>query len=170
MLIQQVVEEDTPPKKRRQRGHTSASDSTYYRKLEPSRASRAYQSKGRSTAVVSRRIRRVAHAHDSSSTSTSGSHGNLYNTRTCTWPSMHFSVQYMYWLKTCDPILIIAGSDSDEARFRRRKSRSMKKVRRQCLPMNFDPEELSQPIVRDRQRIGASLADVDPMAISRQVP
>ena len=70
----------------------------------------------------------------------------------------------------CDPILINAGSDSDEARFRRRKSRSMKKVRRQCLPMNFDPEELSQPIVRDRQRIGASLADVDPMAISRQVP
>ena len=62
-----------------------------------------------------------------------------------------------------------AGSDSDEARFRRRKSRSMKKARLQCLPMNFDPSELSQPVIRDRQRIGASLADVDPMNINREV-
>ena len=62
-----------------------------------------------------------------------------------------------------------AGSDSDEARFRRRKSRSMKKSRMQCLPMNLDPTDLAQPVVRDRQRIGASLADVDPMAINREV-
>ena len=62
-----------------------------------------------------------------------------------------------------------AGSDSDEARFRRRKSRSMKKSRMQCLPMNLDPSDLAQPVVRDRQRIGVSLADVDPMNINREV-
>ena len=61
------------------------------------------------------------------------------------------------------------GSDSDEAKFRRRKSRSMKKARSQCLPMNFDPKDTAQGIVRDRIRIGASLADVDPMNINRDV-
>ena len=45
----------------------------------------------------------------------------------------------------------------------------MKKARLQCLPMNFERDELAQPVVRDRQRIGASLADVDPMAINREV-
>ena len=42
----------------------------------------------------------------------------------------------------------------------------MKKARHQCLPMNFDPNDTMQPVIRDRQRIGASLADVDPMTIS----
>ena len=73
----------------------------------------------------------------------------------------------------CDMVslttLVPPGSDSDEARFRRRKTRSMKKSRRQCLPMNFDPADLAQPVVRDRQRIGASLADIDPMNINREV-
>ena len=57
----------------------------------------------------------------------------------------------------------------DEARFRQRKSRSMNKARLQCLPMNLDPTDMSQPVIRDRQRIGASLADVDPMTINREV-
>ena len=35
--------------------------------------------------------------------------------------------------------------------------------------MNFDPADLAQPVVRDRQRIGASLADIDPMNINREV-
>ena len=35
--------------------------------------------------------------------------------------------------------------------------------------MNFDPQDSTQPVIRDRQRIGASLADVDPMAINRDV-
>ena len=45
----------------------------------------------------------------------------------------------------------------------------MKKSRLQCLPMNFDPSDLTQPVIRDRQRIGASLADIDPMNINREV-
>lgn len=45
----------------------------------------------------------------------------------------------------------------------------MKKARLQCLPMNLDPSDISQPVLRDRQRIGASLADVDPMNINREV-
>ena len=39
-----------------------------------------------------------------------------------------------------------------------------------CLPMNFDKDDLAGSIVlRDRQRIGASLADIDPMNIDRSV-
>ncbi len=50
----------------------------------------------------------------------------------------------------------------------RRKKRSMAKARSQCLPMNFDPEDVSAGgVIRDRTRIGASLADVDPMSIDR---
>ncbi len=60
------------------------------------------------------------------------------------------------------------GSDADEAKFRRRKKRSMAKARSLCLPMNFDPEDVSTgSVIRDRSRIGASLADVDPMSIDR---
>ena len=64
------MEEETPPKKRRPRGRPSGSNSAYYRKPGQSRAPRAYQSKGRTSAVVSHR--KLAHAHDSSSTSSSG--------------------------------------------------------------------------------------------------
>ena len=64
-----------------------------------------------------------------------------------------------------------SGSDSDEAKFRRRKARSMAKARSQCLPMNFTPEDLAQGVIRDRVRIGigASLADVNPMNVDRSV-
>lgn len=65
--------------------------------------------------------------------------------------------------------VVYIGSDSDEARFRRRKARSMAKGRSQCLPMNFAPEDISHGAVRDRVRIGASLADIDPMNIDRDV-
>ncbi len=59
-------------------------------------------------------------------------------------------------------------TDSDEAKFMRRKKRSMAKARSLCLPMNFDPEDVSTGgVIRDRARIGASLADVDPMSIDR---
>ena len=81
------------------------------------------------------------------------------------FPSFPFSLSSLP--PSLSPPLL--GSDSDEARFRRRKSRSMKKARLQCLPMNFDPQDSAQPVIRDRQRIGASLADVDPMAINRDV-
>ena len=66
-------------------------------------------------------------------------------------------------------VCVHVGSDSDEARFRRRKARSMAKGRAQCLPMNFAPEDITQGVVRDRVRIGASLADIDPMNIDRSV-
>ena len=39
----------------------------------------------------------------------------------------------------------------------------------QCLPMNFDPEDVSRGVIHDRVRIGSSLADVDPMNIDRMV-
>ncbi len=45
----------------------------------------------------------------------------------------------------------------------------MQKARSQCLPMNFTPEDVSQTSIRDRMRIGASLADVDPMTVDRDV-
>ena len=39
-----------------------------------------------------------------------------------------------------------------------------------CLPMNFDKGDLAgSGILRDRQRAGASLADIDPMNIDRSV-
>jgi hypothetical protein len=37
------------------------------------------------------------------------------------------------------------------------------------LPMNFDPNDAASGVVRERQRIGASLADIDPMIIDRKV-
>ena len=45
----------------------------------------------------------------------------------------------------------------------------MAKGRAQCLPMNFAPDDLAHGAVRDRVRIGASLADIDPMNIDRAV-
>lgn len=45
----------------------------------------------------------------------------------------------------------------------------MAKGRSQCLPMNFAPEDISHGAARDRVRIGASLADIDPMNINRDV-
>ena len=45
----------------------------------------------------------------------------------------------------------------------------MAKGRAQCLPMNFAPEDIAHGAVRDRVRIGASLADIDPMNIDRSV-
>lgn len=76
------------------------------------------------------------------------------------WFCCYFKFAYVH---------VHVGSDSDEARFRRRKARSMAKGRAQCLPMNFAPEDIGQGVVRDRVRIGASLADIDPMNIDRSV-
>ena len=39
-----------------------------------------------------------------------------------------------------------------------------------CLPMNFDLDNLAKSaVLRDRQKIGSSLADIDPMTIDRSV-
>ncbi|TNN30539.1 ATPase family AAA domain-containing protein 2B [Liparis tanakae] len=54
-------------------------------------------------------------------------------------------------------------SSSDEERFERRKSKSMSRARNRCLPMNLASEDLASGVLRDRAKVGASLADVDPM-------
>ena len=38
-----------------------------------------------------------------------------------------------------------------------------------CLPMNLTAEDVATGAIRDRNRIGASLADIDPMSIDRSV-
>ncbi|XP_018117073.1 ATPase family, AAA domain containing 2B L homeolog isoform X3 [Xenopus laevis] len=60
-------------------------------------------------------------------------------------------------------------SSSDEERFERRKSKSMAKARNRCLPMNLRAEDLASGILRERVKVGASLADVDPMSLDRSV-
>ncbi|XP_077863535.1 ATPase family AAA domain-containing protein 2-like [Saccoglossus kowalevskii] len=63
-----------------------------------------------------------------------------------------------------------SDSGDDERRFERRKSKSMSRNRLRCLPMNLLPEDIaaSGPL-KDRTRIGTSLADIDPMNIDRSV-
>ncbi|XP_046342752.1 ATPase family AAA domain-containing protein 2-like isoform X3 [Haliotis rufescens] len=58
---------------------------------------------------------------------------------------------------------------SDEERFQRRKAKSMARSRNRCLPMNLNQEDLQSGVVKERSKIGASLADVDPMNIDRSV-
>ncbi|XP_063479970.1 ATPase family AAA domain-containing protein 2B isoform X8 [Symphalangus syndactylus] len=60
-------------------------------------------------------------------------------------------------------------TSSDEERFERRKSKSMARARNRCLPMNFRAEDLASGILRERVKVGASLADVDPMNIDKSV-
>ncbi|XP_052443070.1 ATPase family AAA domain-containing protein 2B isoform X1 [Carassius gibelio] len=60
-------------------------------------------------------------------------------------------------------------SSSDEERFERRKSKSMSRARNRCLPMNLRAEDLSSGVLRDRVKVGASLADVDPMNLDTSV-
>uniref|UniRef100_A0A8C6XG34 ATPase family AAA domain-containing protein 2 n=1 Tax=Naja naja TaxID=35670 RepID=A0A8C6XG34_NAJNA len=60
-------------------------------------------------------------------------------------------------------------TSSDEERFERRKSKSMARARNRCLPMNFRAEDLASGILRERVKVGASLADVDPMTLDKSV-
>ncbi|XP_069461978.1 ATPase family AAA domain-containing protein 2B isoform X2 [Ambystoma mexicanum] len=60
-------------------------------------------------------------------------------------------------------------SSSDEERFERRKSKSMTRARNRCLPMNLRAEDLASGIMRERAKVGTSLADVDPMLIDKSV-
>ncbi|KAH1172730.1 ATPase family AAA domain-containing protein 2B [Mauremys mutica] len=60
-------------------------------------------------------------------------------------------------------------TSSDEERFERRKSKSMARARNRCLPMNFRAEDLTSGILRERVKVGASLADVDPMILDKSV-
>uniref|UniRef100_A0A665VHL1 ATPase family AAA domain-containing protein 2 n=1 Tax=Echeneis naucrates TaxID=173247 RepID=A0A665VHL1_ECHNA len=60
-------------------------------------------------------------------------------------------------------------SSSDEERFERRKSKSMTRARNRCLPMNLTADDLASGVLRDRVKVGASLADVDPMNLDSSV-
>ncbi|XP_077409262.1 ATPase family AAA domain-containing protein 2B isoform X2 [Vanacampus margaritifer] len=60
-------------------------------------------------------------------------------------------------------------SSSDEERFERRKGKSMTRARNRCLPMNLTAEDLASGVLRDRTKVGASLADVDPMNLDTSV-
>nr|XP_056710645.1 ATPase family AAA domain-containing protein 2 [Euleptes europaea] len=60
------------------------------------------------------------------------------------------------------------SSSDDEQRFERRRNRSLNKALSRCLPLNFRKDEL-KGIRKDRMKIGASLADVDPMQIDCSV-
>ncbi|NXJ49593.1 ATAD2 protein, partial [Spizaetus tyrannus] len=60
------------------------------------------------------------------------------------------------------------SSSDDEEDFERRRKHSRNRNLRRCLPLNFRKDEL-KGIHKDRMKIGASLADVDPMQIDCSV-
>ncbi|CAL1262176.1 unnamed protein product [Larinioides sclopetarius] len=62
-----------------------------------------------------------------------------------------------------------SSSSDDERRFEKRKSMSMARARNRCLPLNFIEDDLSKGALRDRMKIGCSLADIDPMSIDKTV-
>ncbi|KFP72297.1 ATPase family AAA domain-containing protein 2, partial [Apaloderma vittatum] len=61
-----------------------------------------------------------------------------------------------------------SDDEEDEEDFERPRSRSHNRDLRRCLPLNFRKDEL-KGIHKDRMKIGASLADVDPMQIDSSV-
>ncbi|XP_066501589.1 ATPase family AAA domain-containing protein 2-like [Hoplias malabaricus] len=61
-----------------------------------------------------------------------------------------------------------SSSSSDEEKFERRRNKSWNRAVNRCLPMNFVKEDLLG-VPKDRIKIGASLADVDPMQIDQTV-
>ncbi|KAL1259935.1 hypothetical protein QQF64_010512 [Cirrhinus molitorella] len=61
-----------------------------------------------------------------------------------------------------------SSSSSDEEKFERRRSKSRNRSINRCLPMNLRKEDLLG-VHKDRIKIGASLADVDPMQIDQTV-
>ncbi|KAM4687876.1 ATPase family AAA domain-containing protein 2 isoform 2-T2 [Discoglossus pictus] len=61
-----------------------------------------------------------------------------------------------------------SSSSDDEQHFERRRNRSRNKAVSRCLPLNMQREDL-KGIHKDRMKIGASLADVDPMQIDTSV-
>ncbi|XP_040899672.1 ATPase family AAA domain-containing protein 2-like isoform X2 [Toxotes jaculatrix] len=60
------------------------------------------------------------------------------------------------------------STSSDDEKFQRRRSKNRSRSVNRCLPMNLVKEDLLG-IHKDRMKIGASLADVDPMHIDKTV-
>ncbi|XP_020012080.1 ATPase family AAA domain-containing protein 2 isoform X3 [Castor canadensis] len=61
-----------------------------------------------------------------------------------------------------------SSSSEDEQHFERRRKRSRNRAINRCLPLNFRKDEV-RGIYKDRMKIGASLADVDPMQLDSSV-
>uniref|UniRef100_A0A2K6JMT2 ATPase family AAA domain-containing protein 2 n=1 Tax=Rhinopithecus bieti TaxID=61621 RepID=A0A2K6JMT2_RHIBE len=61
-----------------------------------------------------------------------------------------------------------SSSSEDEQHFERRRKRSRNRAINRCLPLNFRKDEL-KGMYKDRMKIGASLADVDPMQLDSSV-
>ncbi|KAI4873114.1 hypothetical protein NFI96_015547 [Prochilodus magdalenae] len=61
-----------------------------------------------------------------------------------------------------------SSSSSDDEKFERRRNKTRNRSMNRCLPMNFLKEDVLG-IHKDRIKIGASLADVDPMQIDQTV-
>ncbi|XP_038246741.1 ATPase family AAA domain-containing protein 2 isoform X4 [Dermochelys coriacea] len=61
-----------------------------------------------------------------------------------------------------------SSSSDDEQRFERHRKCSRNRALSRCLPLNFRKDEL-KGVHKDRMKIGASLADVDPMQIDFSV-
>ncbi|KAM6215269.1 ATPase family AAA domain-containing protein 2 isoform 1-T1 [Rhynchocyon petersi] len=61
-----------------------------------------------------------------------------------------------------------SSSSEDEQQFERRRKRNRNRAMSRCLPLNFRKDEL-KGIYKDRMKIGASLADVDPMQLDSSV-
>ncbi|KAL2084285.1 hypothetical protein ACEWY4_019803 [Coilia grayii] len=61
-----------------------------------------------------------------------------------------------------------SSSSSDDEKFERRRSKNRNRAINRCLPLNLRKEDLLG-IHKDRMKIGASLADVDPMQIDQTV-
>nr|XP_044999587.1 ATPase family AAA domain-containing protein 2 isoform X2 [Jaculus jaculus] len=61
-----------------------------------------------------------------------------------------------------------SSSSSEDEHFERRRKRNRNRAINRCLPLNFRKDEI-RGICKDRMKIGASLADVDPMQLDSSV-
>ncbi|TRY67823.1 hypothetical protein TCAL_11123 [Tigriopus californicus] len=58
---------------------------------------------------------------------------------------------------------------TDDEKFQKRKTKRMNIERAKLLPLNLGKDDVSKAIFRDRQKVGASLADVSPMEMDMGV-
>lgn len=58
-------------------------------------------------------------------------------------------------------------TEKDEVKFEKRKKKSMNQARARCLPMNLTIEDIQKGVYRERQKAGASMADIDPMSLDK---
>ena len=62
-----------------------------------------------------------------------------------------------------------SDSSTDEEHFERKKSAKMAKNRNLCLPLNFKKSDLLKGSLKDRIKVGSSLADIEPMTIDTSI-